>query len=119
MLLNAPVEEIMASFHADYKAGILSIDEYLAQRGVETAPMLSVAKLHYGGLYLIAAPSLNETALLHQLIADYRGVDFALYDPNRGKAGKRYYVPRAPASEAEEELKSFAADFQIISGLGR
>ena len=113
MLLNVPVQEIIDNFHADYMAQILSVDEYLALRKVKVTPMLSTSKLYYGELYLIAAPSLNETALMHQLIADYRGVDFTLYDPAKGNIGRRYYVPGVPTSEAEETLKSFIVEFRI------
>lgn len=117
MILNKPADEVVSEFHEDYYEEKLDADEYLQSKGVDCEVLLTNAKLETGYIYLCSVPSLNLQARTHMIVLDMREECWSLYDPNKGKEGKLYFVPNIPDEEVEgNEVKLITAapDIRII-----
>lgn len=118
MLLDVPVQQVVDDFHDKYHAQEQLPHEYLAAKGLTTSPGKSTElALYPGKLYLVAAPSLNIEANMHEIIVDFRDKEncMVILDPNQGKEGKKYYVykPEAKLQENEVNLICWFIDYEI------
>lgn len=94
MLLDRPVEEVVASYH-DLMAGwemtmgdILSIEgiPHMMGKGINQTPTI-----FHDYVYVLCMPSLTCQGLLHQVLLDTRNEQTVMYDPLKG-TGKPYYT---------------------------
>lgn len=94
MILNRPVEELKPLLHERYRETNLSLGEILSEYGVPFEPFNSTDRglLQWAGLYLVAAPSLNIQAGMHQILLELDEDKYVVHDPNRGRPGIKYYA---------------------------
>lgn len=72
------------------------------------------AALLRGFVYLLAVPSLNIQAGLHQVVAFLpRCGDIQILDPVKGRKDSLYYVYGEPQDDAEVSIKSWSIDLII------
>lgn len=104
MLLGVPVDKVMADFHEDYCKGLIKPFQYL----ISNLRIDNVRRCYSDdqldkpeGIYLVAVPSLNLTATIHNIVFDVRNDGLVIFDPNdglvifdpnKGKPGKKYYT---------------------------
>jgi len=62
--------------------------------------------LYRGSLYIITVPSLNCERGNHAIVADARGDELLIYDPQDGVEGKKFYD--------ESNLKNWSSPIKII-----
>jgi hypothetical protein len=96
MILDVPVQQVVDEFHHGYMEMDEEPHDYLASRGVNILFHMSSDRLvHWDKVYMLGVPSLNVEASTHSILMDTRqevngyGV---LYDPNKGREGKKYYT---------------------------
>ncbi len=121
ILLDIPAEEVIKEFHDNYMSGHRDVEWYLARHGVKVSKMFTTDYSEKeGGLFLLSVPSLNIEAATHYVILDWRKKNgCVIFDPNNGKAGRKYYVCKWPKDLMENEynLIGYSYDFRIISGV--
>lgn len=118
MLLNEPVDKIHKEFNDKYHSYDIWPDDFLMGSGLKVSEVSMKHEAKLGeGVYLVSVPSLNIVAGTHQIIFDYRGNKFKLYDPNKGRVNKKYYIfhnyDNTPLLENEVELNCFRFDYLI------
>lgn len=62
--------------------------------------------LHPGCVYIASVPSLNNIATLHCVIIDTRNDGFEVFDPQKGREGKKFYT--------SDTLKSWATVTDVL-----
>lgn len=112
MLLNRPVEEVTAEFHADYHAGVIKTRKYLEDHGVRLVAGDPEGGLDWDKMFLLGVPSLNLPGIMHQIIVTTFGDEFRVYDPNEGYAGRLFY------SEVTEpgarHILGYRIDYEVL-----
>ena len=121
MILGEPVEEIIKELHIPYMADMYMLPEYLESKGLEIEVCSTYTRIDWGFVYTLSVPSLNIKANNHSIIFDCREVGNAkLFDPNKGKEGKLYYIAPSNSQEKiepkenEYELASFVPDIKFL-----
>lgn len=119
MLLNKPVQEVMAEFHDKYYNGWqITVYDYLVKNGVECIPYSGGGdeRITSGNVYLATVASLNIPGSLHQIILDLSDGKFVIHDPIKGWPGKKFYV--GPDEDPEQEgafiIHSWSVDLLIL-----
>lgn len=120
MLLDVPAKEVIDEFHSMYFTGEYTVRQYLKEKGVVADRLYTDGDdqaLWDGHIYLVTVPSLNIQAGTHYIIIDCRDDDAnpIIYDPAKGREGKKYYITRfeQPANEFEVHLSGFVVDHRI------
>ncbi|WPJ68551.1 hypothetical protein OMDBNIEC_00065 [Salmonella phage STP-SP5] len=120
MILDKPVEEVVAEFHDRYYDNwAITISEYLQKYNVRHICCVGGGRetLIFGGLYLCTVPSLNIPGALHQIVIDMRDHKFMVYDPIKGWDGKKFYVgvDQDPEEPGAFILHTWVKDVEILS----
>lgn len=92
MLLGVPVDEVLRVFPTE---GMVTRELYAAlDRCGFTWNAFMFGTLVTEGFYILGVPSLNLEAGGHTILLEWHGSDepSVVYDPNRGKVGKRFYT---------------------------
>ncbi len=118
MVLDRPVDTVIEEFHYSYMRDSrqIRIKEYLEDNGESvTAHYSFESDIEWGRLYLITVPSLNLEATNHQILVDTRYDAIEVYDPQKGRPGKKFYTYGTDdsANELAVKLKAFVIDFSI------
>lgn len=122
MILDVPVEQVIAEFHEAYFAkrtpNSITPLIYLHSKGVVAIPQSSENNtLYWGRLYLLCVPSLNTVAANHSILADLTDEgNFRLYDPAQGYVSRFYYIPKGAEDDHSNavELEAYTIDYEII-----
>ena len=122
MILDVPVGHVIDDFHADYMEFKIDIEDYLNSKRVTAVRMHTTERSYQdkaGFLYVLAVPSLNFEAKVHQIIMDWRdeGIGPVIYDPNNGRPNRKHYVNKYPEHllPGERVLDGWSYDFKIKS----
>lgn len=120
MILDLPVKDVIAEFHEDWMNRKSDPAQYLAPKGVQFEIHRDPYDncLEWGKLYLMTAASVNVSGQFHHLLVDLRGGEdnVAVYDPNRGKLDKAYYVWHERQEIEQYQLKAWCIDMAIELG---
>lgn len=104
--------EKLTDMHERYKIELpLTIDDMikiLTLNGFVCEKQLD-SKIQPGNVYIATVPSLNIEKINHAVIFDFQDV-FTVYDPNKGKKGKKYYE-----SEGDNRVLSWSEPIKIIN----
>lgn len=94
MITGIDVNEVIRDFHDEWKNHKTNPSEYLSHKSIQHVVNKDVFNhtLEFGFAYLLTVPSLNIDGGLHHIILDLSGDLEKVYDPNKGRDGKRYYV---------------------------
>lgn len=118
MLTGIAINDIISSFHNDWKLLKSNPSEFLSHQGVKHSVNKDVFshKVNWGNVYLLTVPSLNIEGGLHHIVLDLTGDFESVLDPNNGKEGKKYYTGWShDAGGLQVKLKSWMVDI-VISG---
>jgi hypothetical protein len=115
MITGIPVLDVIEEFHHGYVKWKVQPTDYLTEKNVPFKILPSMDRPQMGKLYLGTVPSLNLEAILHHVLIDLRDNDCVVYDPNKGKKGKKYYVGWHTSKEGDMEvtLKGYVLDLEI------
>lgn len=119
MILNKPVEEVVAEFHERYYNNWnITISEYLTKYKVKHHCVEGGGRetLSFGGLFLCTVPSLHIPGALHQVVVDMTEHKFIVHDPLKGWPGKKYYVgaDQDPDEEGAFIMHNWVLDVEIL-----
>jgi len=118
MVTGLDVHDIIAEFHDDWHSQKTNPAEFLKSKGFEfvtnTNPFSNIMK--WGKVYLLSVASLNIQGGLHHIIADMRGDQEVILDPNNGKDGKKFYTGWSEKSEnpLAVELRAWMVDGEVL-----
>ena len=116
MILGVPVDKVILEFHDKYLRSAITPFKYLSDNGIESEQHRTSDRiLWHGELYLVVVPSLNTVGVTHSIIVDVRFDDYLVFDPNKGKEGKKYYIPweDKPSNDLEVPVKSRLLELSI------
>lgn len=117
MILGRPAKELVKEYHVSFLDKELWFDDILAMEGVPFNYRTDRRDqwIEHGFVYLLTVDSLNNPGGRHQIVVDYRGQDWVVYDPNRGKRSQRYYVERETISKDPKafQLNGWAIDLVL------
>ncbi|KRS22851.1 hypothetical protein AAY72_01710 [Alishewanella sp. WH16-1] len=94
MLTGIPVDKVINEFHQGYFNRDLNPCDYLAIKGIQHTVNSNPYNNNcdWGCAYLVAVPSLNIEAGMHNIIIDCTGDEIAILDPCKGRDGKKHYI---------------------------
>ena len=103
MIVGRPARAIIEEMHQSYRDGELTLRQMLERLGVEYTAFFSLdcPPLANEGVYLCTSPSLNIEAGNHQILIEVTNTGYFVFDPVRGREGRKYYVVRG---EGEGDL---------------
>lgn len=116
MLTNVDVNDVVSSFHNDWKSLKSNPSEFLSHNGIRHSVNKDVFshKVNWGNVYLLTVPSLNIEGGLHHILLDLTGDFESVLDPNNGKEGKKYYTGwSCEAAGLQVQLTSWMVDIEI------
>lgn len=102
MILGEPVAAVRDRIHAVYHEAQLSLAELLTREGIEYIDFRTADRINIDrpGVYICAVPSLNMKNTFHQVLIERLACGtWAVFDPNKGKEGRYYYVAASAADE--------------------
>lgn len=118
MISGIDVQVVYDEFHDHYKSCHMNAGEYLLAKGIKTVVGTSESRVQWGSVYLLAVPSLNVEAGMHQIVLDCQSEDLGIeiYDPNEGYENRKYYVPvdKEIKNELEIGLIAYFIDYEIV-----
>lgn len=122
MMLDLPATVVIEKHHENvYELQDKDVSEVLEEEGfVIDKAVAGMHSLYQGNLYFLTVPSLNATGGFHQVIVDFRKEDIKVYDPAKGRIGKRYYSRDQEEIENNrlcELLHSWFIDFRVEDGV--
>tara|TARA_B100001564_G_C20160777_1_gene455269 strand:+ start:121 stop:552 length:432 start_codon:yes stop_codon:yes gene_type:complete len=94
MLTGLPIDFVFSRFHDKFKAGETNAYEFLDNLDFEYQRQIEQYRIGGdpdGWAYLLAVPSLNEFATMHNLIVYTSQGQLHVLDPQRGVEGKFFY----------------------------
>lgn len=92
MIVDVPVEDLILRF-GDHDNGFEEKATVLVENGL--FPVNTTHDRHpfwTDGVYLVGTASLNIPGRLHCVVVEVVDCEYKVYDPNKGKKGKEYYV---------------------------
>ena len=89
MAVNVPIKELGVDLEKSYEPE--EFGPWLAERGIWLR-MAELGEDFKTGLYLVGVLSLNDMASMHSILLDTRGGTHLLFDPNKGREGKKHYT---------------------------
>lgn len=118
MILDIPVADVVEEFHKDWMSRKSDPAHYLVKKGIKfqihREPYDNC--LQYGKVYLVTAASVNINGRFHHLIVDMRGGEGKVYDPNRGRLDRAYYVWHEREEISQYPLRAWCIDLAIELG---
>lgn len=117
MIINEPVEKVIEEFHKDFFCHETSPSEYLTQKLIRNRQLLACdLNIFAGHTYLTTVPSLNYPGLNHYILIQQRRDHYNVFDPNMGRAGKKYYIPFEGddiVDVNQYRLRSFTTELEV------
>lgn len=113
MIAGIKKRTIRNRYHGRYMSDhTFNAGEILNELGVKYNPCDNNTVIK-GKVYLATVPSLNMLGYFHQVIIDARE-SMLVFDPNRGIAGRNYYVTKVcPSARKQIRLHSWILDYEV------
>lgn len=105
MLMSMPESVVIEEFHTRYKQQQLAVSNYLNEKEVNFRRCYTDERsAKENCVYMLCLPSLNMPKGSHSIIgvSDEDGIIMRLFDPAKGREGRKYYSEQGVDTEKNE-----------------
>lgn len=117
MITNEDVDTVTEKFHDRYrKDPKISVATYFQEIGLPHTVLPAIVRYtDEGGIFVLSVPSLNYEGGSHCiLVHHHHNGDWDVYDPNKGRQDKKYYVNGPLDSDLAVQIVSYRPIVQIL-----
>lgn len=96
MILGIKADDVVRDFHDAYMKNEVEPHEFLESLGLSVRRCYASEGIEWGCVYLVTVPSINFSTVLHSVVVDTRNGSVKIYDPAKGRPGRKHYVYVSP-----------------------